>query len=251
MGVTAAIASVLVVPLAHSPALGWRFSLGVVIILPLAAILLWLPQLAARTRPAADTASPPHGGRIWRSALAWQVTAFMGLNSTVFYILVGWLPSMLVDAGYSSARAGSIHGLLQFASATPGLFLGLLVARLPNQKLLAAGASLLAAISFAGLWLRPDIAALWVICFGAASGSIIILCLIFFGLRTRNAEDAAALSGMAQSLGYLLAAAGPPVAGLLHDRFSGWAPPLIACIALSLLMMISGYLAGRPLRIGR
>lgn len=251
MGVAAAIASMLVVPLARIPALGWRFALGAAILLPLVTILLWLPQLRSHTRPAPDTETPPHGGRIWRSALAWQVTAFMGLNSTIYYVIVAWLPSMLADSGYSAARAGSIHGLLQFASALPGLFIGFAVVRCKDQTWLAAGASLLAVVGFAGLLVRPDAAILWMVCFGIGSGAVIILSLTFFGLRTRNAEDAAALSGMAQCLGYLLAAAGPPVAGLLHEVFGGWQWPLIICIGLSLMMMVAGFLAGRPFQIGR
>lgn len=249
MGVAAAIASMLVVPLARIPAIGWQFALGAAILLPLATILLWLPQLASHTRPAVDTASPPHARHIWHSALAWQITLFMGLNSTIYYVVVGWLPSILADSGYSATQAGSIHGLMQFASALPGLFIGLVVVRLKNQKMLAAGASLLAALSFAGLLVRPDAAALWVICFGIGSGTVIILSLIFFVLRTRTPQDAAALSGMAQGLGYLLAAAGPAVAGLLHDGSGGWGLPLIICIGLSIMMMAAGYLAGRPLQI--
>lgn len=41
--------------------------------------------------------------------------------------------------------------------------------------------------------------------------------LVFFGLRTKDSKQAAELSGMAQSVGNLLAAAGPILFGFLHD----------------------------------
>jgi cyanate permease len=58
--------------------------------------------------------------RIWRSALAWQVTLFLGINSLVYYVIIGWLPAILQSLGYSEAQAGSLHGLLQLATAAPG-----------------------------------------------------------------------------------------------------------------------------------
>src|SRR5665213_270970 len=94
-----------------------------------AALAAWLPQLARHTPPAAGTAAPPRGGPVWRAALAWQVTAFMGINSFLYYFLVAWLPAILIDAGYSPTQAGSLHGVMQLAGAAPGLVLGPLVAR--------------------------------------------------------------------------------------------------------------------------
>ncbi|HWL46341.1 MAG TPA: MFS transporter [Sphingomonadaceae bacterium] len=251
MGVAAAIASALVVPLERLPTMGWRSSLGAAIILPLATILLWLPQVRSDTKPGPGAVAPGHGGHVWRSALAWQVTAFMGLNSVIYYVIIAWLPAILADHGYSAGRAGTIHGVLQLAGALAGLFIGVVVKRSRSQRTPAALAALLTTLAFAGLLIRPEAALWWMICFGTASGMGIILSLIFFGLRTHTPEDAATLSGMAQSVGYLLAAVGPPVAGLLHDGFGGWRVPLLVCLGLSLLMLVAGILAGRPLRIGR
>ncbi|MDY2571267.1 hypothetical protein R3X48_24210, partial [Salmonella enterica subsp. enterica serovar Typhimurium] len=50
----------------------------------------------------------------------------------------------------------------------------------------------------------------------------IILGLTFIGLRASSAHQAAALSGMAQSVGYLLAACGPPLMGRIHDANGDW-----------------------------
>lgn len=244
MGVAAAVASATVFPLATH--LGWRGALAAIVVLPLAALVTWLPQLARHS--AAPTAVAP-GRPVWRSALAWQVTLFMGLNSFIYYVMIGWLPSVLASSGHSAAEAGSLHGVMQLASAFSGLLVGPVVQRMKDQRAAAVGVSLLLSAALLGLMLEPAWALLWVACFGFGSGACLILSLSFMGLRTHGPAQAAALSGMAQSVGYLLAASGPPLVGLLRDLSKGWDVPLALCLALTLVIAWLGTLAGRDLRV--
>lgn len=247
MGVAAALGSVVVVPLTQ--AWGWQLALGAFLVLPVAALLVWSLQLRQRHAPAAGTATPPHGGPIWRSALAWQVTLFLGLNSTIYYVVVGWLPTILVDAGQSPEYAGSMHGVLQLATAIPGLFLGALLRGLPDQRLPAAITAGSSFVALLGLMLLPQWAWLWSVLFGMGTGAGIILGLSFVGLRTRDAQQAAQLSGMSQCMGYLLAATGPMAMGALHDGLGGWHIPLGVCALLALCAAGVGLLAGRNLQL--
>ncbi|KAI5913283.1 MFS transporter [Thauera sp. 2A1] len=248
MGIAAAVASATVYPLATTVGLGWAGALLAMVLLPVAAMLLWWPQLG---KPAVGqaTAAAQAGSPIWHHALAWQVTLFMGLNSFIYYVMIGWLPAILASLGYSAAEAGSLHGLMQLASAVPGLLLGPLIQRLKDQKLVALVMSLLVAAGLLGLQLLPGLASLWVACFGFGAGACIILALMFMGLRTENPRQAAALSGMAQCAGYTLAAFGPPLIGGLRDLSQGWSAPLAMCVMLSLAMAVVGMLAGRNRRI--
>ncbi|MFC3337170.1 MFS transporter [Paracandidimonas soli] len=250
MGVAAAVGSAVVIPLAQ--AWGWRVSLGTFLLLPLAALAVWMTQLGNRASQAStDTATPQQdGGKVWHSVLAWQVTLFFGLNSTIYYIVIGWLPAILVDAGMTPARAGSLHGILQLASAVPGLVIGPILGRMRDQRLAAAVVSLFSATALLGLLLAPQLALAWSILFGLGSGANIILGLSFIALRTSNAHQAATLSGMSQCLGYLLAATGPIAIGALHDFTGGWQAPLALCTALALAAMGMGILSGRNRRIG-
>ncbi|NYY78467.1 hypothetical protein DMI69_18200 [Escherichia coli] len=43
---------------------------------------------------------------------------FLGINSLVYYVIIGWLPAILISHGYSEAQAGSLHGLLQLYSSS-------------------------------------------------------------------------------------------------------------------------------------
>jgi hypothetical protein len=159
--------------------------------------------------------------------------AVSGLNSTIYYIVIGWLPLILTDAGLSAEQAGSLHGVMQLATAIPGLLLGPVLRRLQDQRWAAASVAALSGVALMGFQLAPQFAFAWATLFGLGAGAHFILGLAFIGMRTQNAHQAASLSGMAQCVGYLLAAVGPMAAGWLHDLLGGWQIPLLACAALA------------------
>ncbi|HIF4730213.1 CynX/NimT family MFS transporter [Citrobacter amalonaticus] len=244
MGAAAALGSALVVPLALS-GFGWRGALLLLMVFPLLALLIWLPQWCNAAHANVTTSRTLHARGIWRSPLAWQVTLFLGINSLIYYVIIGWLPAILISHGYSEAQAGSLHGLLQLATASPGLLIPLVLHRFHDQRCIAALVSLMCAVGAAGLWFMPDQAVLWTLLFGFGSGATMILGLTFIGLRASSAHQAAALSGMAQSVGYLLAACGPPLMGRIHDAQGNWQIPLLTVAALAIVMAIFGLYAGR------
>ncbi|EMF3954760.1 CynX/NimT family MFS transporter [Salmonella enterica] len=248
MGAAAALGSALVVPLAlHG--FGWRGALLMLMLFPLLAFLIWLPQWRTTRSANLSSSRALHERGIWRSPLAWQVTLFLGLNSLIDYVIIGWLPTILISHGYSEAQAGSLHGLLQLATAAPGLAIPLILHRFNDQRWIAALVSLLCAVGAAGLWFVPGQAIIWTLLFGFGSGATMILGLTFIGLRASSAHQAAALSGMAQSVGYLLAACGPPVMGKLHDASGSWYLPLSGVTVLAIIMAIFGLYAGRDREI--
>ncbi|AHG48871.1 hypothetical protein RLEG12_08005 (plasmid) [Rhizobium leguminosarum bv. trifolii CB782] len=73
-------------------------------------------------------------------------------------------------------------------------------------------------------------------------GGGLILALSFLSLITMND---AALSGLCQGVGYLLAATGPIMIGLFQDQTGGWGAPLTLCSVLSDGMALVRLLAGR------
>ncbi|MDE9578462.1 CynX/NimT family MFS transporter [Citrobacter koseri] len=248
MGAAAAVGSAMVVPLAlHG--FGWRGALLMLMLFPLLAFLIWLPQWRNTATANLSSSRALHSRGIWRSSLAWQVTLFLGINSLIYYVIIGWLPAILISHGYSEAQAGSLHGLLQLATAAPGLLIPLILHRFKDQRSIAALVSLMCALGAAGFWFVPEQAVLWTILFGFGSGATMILGLTFIGLRASSAHQAAALSGMAQSVGYLLAACGPPLMGKIHDANGDWHIPLIGVAVLAVAMAIFGIYAGRDREI--
>ncbi|SPW55006.1 major facilitator superfamily protein [Escherichia coli] len=133
MGAAAALGSAMVVPLALN-GFGWQGALLMLMCFPLLALFLWLPQWRSQQHANLSTSRALHTRGIWRSPLAWQVTLFLGINSLVYYVIIGWLPAILISHGYSEAQAGSLHGLLQLATAAPGLLIPLFLHHVKDQR---------------------------------------------------------------------------------------------------------------------
>ncbi|UPF06185.1 MFS transporter [Pseudomonas mosselii] len=247
MGAAGAVGSAVIIPLTQS--WGWPIALSLLVATPLLALVVWLPQLKKHQHVNLSGPKQASTVAVWRSSLAWQVTLFMGLNAMPFYVAVGWLPTILMDHGISPEQAGAVHGTLQLATAIPGLILAATLRRLKDQRLAAATVSLLTASSLIGLMYAPGYALLWAALLGFGSGASMMLGLTFIGLRTKNAGDTAALSGMAQCVGYLMAAAGPLLLGQLHDWSGGWTAPLLITAAIAVAGAFTGMLAGRNVQL--
>ena len=71
---------------------------------------------------------------------------------------------------------------------------------------------------------------------GVGSGGTLGLTLFFFGARTSTPAEAAAMSGMAQTWGYPLSAAGPIAWGAMNEATGSWTVPLLATVAVTVAM---------------
>nr|WP_059105643.1 MFS transporter [Shouchella shacheensis] len=244
----AAIASGVSVPLAHF-GLGWRGALGIWVALCVAAILFWLPQLTRKDQQNTNqqTLALPSQSRLWRSGIAWQVTIFMGSQSFLFYSLVSWLPEILQSQGLSTGSAGAMLAVMQFCGLPATFLTPMLAGKLTDQKGLAFTLALLYFFGFSVLLLSssPALSIVAIVFIGVASGGSLSLALTFMSLRANSVKQAAALSGMAQSLGYLLAALGPFLIGLLFDVTGTWNLSLLVFVSATVLFLISGLGAGR------
>ncbi|WP_431919456.1 MFS transporter [Nonomuraea jabiensis] len=247
MGGVAAVASGVAVPISEVAPGGWYTALGCWVLLALVAVLLWLPRLRAPRR----AAQAIRGHRLpWGSGLAWAVTAFMGLQSLGFYVVVTWLPQVFQDSGMSAAGAGWLLFLFQAVAVLTSLAVPGAMRWARNQRALAAICSAVMFLGYLGLFVAPGMALLWSVVLGLGGGACLVLALAFISLRALDASMAGALSAMAQSIGYLLAAAGPVVFGLLHTVSSGWqAPILLMCVAAAgqtIVALVAGAGTVRP-----
>ena len=258
----AAVAAGLAVPIAGFTDAGWRLSLGIWAALALIGFGVFLPQLRSRHSVAqtavdagavADTDAPAAPGRVgpmWRSALAWQVTLYLGLQSTIYYTAITWWPAIEHSDGLSVSLAGWHQFVFQGFGIVGSLAAAALLHRMRAQSGLAAAAAVLAFIGIGGQLLWPALGIVWVIFVGTSGGASISIALSLFGFRTRNHVQAASLSGMGQSVGYLLAAFGPILVGVLHDATGSWEGPLLLLLAVTVGIFVTGCLAGRARFVG-
>lgn len=225
----------------------WRYPVAMWAIFPLFCVLFWLPMLKVKGvgRP-----TNPIKVSLWRDKLAWSITFYMGLQSFYFYSMATWLPKILLENGLQAHDAGTATALINLVSIPFNLFVPILAAKMRNQRLLVVGTFLVSFIGLAGIWWQPDAAPLlWASFIGMGCGSSLSLALSFFVLRADNTAQATALSAMAQSIGYLLAALGPVSLGLLRDINGHWQFALGLLMALQLAQLATGWFAARAIKV--
>jgi len=249
----AVLAAVIAVPVftaAGSGGAAVRLTLGMWALPALLAALVWLPQLRFRTAP------PERTGRrgvlsMARHALAWQVTAFMGLQSLSYYATLSWFPTMFFDHGISPTAAGNLLALMNAGNAVTGLIVPILAQRMRDQRLLVVGAVTLIVTGLLGSAFGPNQTVVIFVCLlGFGQGSSFGLSIFLFAARAADGHVAAELSGFAQAVGYLLASAGPLLLGFLHTATGSWAVPAWTLFGVAMIQLAAGLLAGRALTIG-
>lgn len=242
-----AVASGVVVPISHvqTPAgdFGWQGALlWTGALLPFA-ITAWLLSLRSRPRDGGSPARRPRSG-IWTDPVAWQVLLYMGLQSSIFYMLVTWFAPIAHSLGRSEVVAGIDVMVYQLCAIAGSLTIPLLL-RGRMQRVGPAAIPVLSFVGILGLIAVPDLFLLWVVLCGLASGASLGVSLSLFSLRARTHEGASALSGMAQSGGYLIAAAGPVAFGALLSVSGGWIAPLVLVGLVIIGQLVVGVLVGR------
>ncbi|GAB3053727.1 CynX/NimT family MFS transporter [Virgibacillus ainsalahensis] len=251
MNIFGGLAAGFSVPLSNIGNFGWQGALGAWAILVIIAIFFWFPQLAnPQELPKPDVDNTRKKTNMWTSFTAWQVTIFMGFQSLMFYTMLTWLPEILQLNGYSSSEAGWMLSLMQFSLIPLTFLMPVIADKMNNQKVLGAITGIIFMVGIAGLLSgHPGLIIISVIMMGIGCGSGFSLSMMFFTLRTKDGYEAAELSGMAQSFGYLLAALGPVLFGGLHDVTGSWTAPLLMLLIISIVLLIAGWLGGRPVTI--
>jgi MFS transporter, CP family, cyanate transporter len=250
--VGAIIASLVSVPLYNASGGSVRLALGLWAAPAALATLLWLPQLRYRQAPAARPArvgAPVHV-KVYRYALAWQVMAFMGLQSLLYYAALSWLPTIFQDRGTSAVTAGNLLALMGAGNLAAAWLVPVLAHRAPSQRALVVPSMIAMGVGLAGsLWAPLGSAALWVSVLGIGQGACLGLAIFFMLARAPDPGTAASLSAFAQSAGYLVASAGPLELGLLHSVTGGWNIPVALLLVLCGCALVVGMLAARPLML--
>jgi CP family cyanate transporter-like MFS transporter len=249
----AVVASVIAVPVfraAGSSGEAMRLTLGMWSLPALVAALAWLPQLRFRTLP--DLRGPGTGGvlAMARHALAWQVTAFMGLQSLSYYAALSWFPTLLRDRGISAAHAGDLLALMNAGNAVTALLVPMLAHRAADQRWLVAVSMAGTSAGLAGAAFAPaGSSAAWMLLLGLGQGATLGLGIFFAMARAADPAASASLSALSQGAGYLVASTGPLLVGFLHAATGSWTVPVLALLGVAVGQLVSGLLAGRALTV--
>lgn len=237
---------------------GWRGSLALWGVLAAAAMLLWLPQKELRLGAAAESGAAAGADGIaaqpnlFRSGTAWWLTAFMAMQSFLFYSFVAWLPAILRERGIDAAVSGYYALAYQFIGIPVSFTMPTLGARLKDQRLLiaAVGAVYVSGLVMMLLGQSAGILLAGTLICGISTAASFSLCMLLISLRTRNAADASRLSGMVQSVGYAVAALGPLLVGALYDASGSFVLPTALMVGVAGLILAASRFVGRAHIIG-
>jgi CP family cyanate transporter-like MFS transporter len=252
MSASGTIGAGLTIPLQEASGFDWRGTLALWAIPVIVAVAALAPRLGFQRETRDQRKARPRTRiDLWRDPVAWSVTGIMGLQSFSFYALAAWFPTMMIDNGMSHDRAGLLLSLANLAGFFSSFFVPVFASRRRNQVPYVAATGGTWFIALLGLLAAPMWApVLWVVIWGLAAGSALSLSLSFFALRSPDSQHAAQLSGMAQTVGYIVAATGPSIVGFLHDRTGGWNTSLVFLMGVLAVMLVFGLHAARDRQVG-
>ncbi len=226
----------------------WKFSLFIWIFLVAITALAWIPNRGAVLT---DEPKKKRKKSVFRFPITWWTTLFMGFASVLFYAFVAWFATILQSKGYTQTAAGYYNSLMMLCGLPFALVMPILAHKSKYKSFWGMLIGLFYVFGMFGAIYAEKPLFLWMSIIGAgvASGGSIAYAMALIGLHTRNAEDATALSGIVQGIGYLLTACAPYLIGKLFDAVQNWTVPLIVLTAIGLLMMVTGWLSGLDLYV--
>jgi CP family cyanate transporter-like MFS transporter len=244
----AALAAAVSVPVADVLGGSWRLSLAWWALPATAAGLA--ASGVARRQPAevvgVETVEPKPAARLLNSRTAWALAVFFGLQAAGAYVVLGWMPQIMRDAGVSAGTAGVLLALTPAVGVPFALVLPTLAARMSSQSGLAVVLAGVGLLGYGGLWLAPAAAPwAWAMLLGISQTSF-PLALTMIGLRSGSISGAVHLSTFTQVVGYLISIPCPLTVGALYGHTGRWGLPLAFMAALLLPQAVAGALAGRP-----
>lgn len=240
----AAAASAFTLPLFNALGQSWQIGLAIWAIPAALVFLIWWPQ-AHRGGKAVRHARVALKG-LRRDPLAWQVTLFMGLQSSLAYCLMGWAIPILRERGIDGVQAGVIISTSLMVQVATALVVPPWAARCRDQRVFNVALSLLAITGFVGFVMAPlSTIWFWAVIQGIGQGGLFAIALTVIVLRSGDSRVAAHLSGMAQGFGYLLASLGPLLIGVLHSYTGDFKATAWLVIFLGGLAALFGWGAGR------
>ena len=246
MAVGASLASGISVPLADKLQWGWRGSLAIWSILALIAFFVWLPQVGRLKR-----ADQKHSYRkamkaLGKMSVAWKIALFMGLQSLTFYAILAWLPAILQGRGYGDEYSGWMLSLSQATGIIGSIVIPLWAGKRLDQSNIVTFLCVLETIGIVGLvFPQIGLVGIWVSIIGFVLGGTFGLALLFIVLRSKDTQTATDLSGMAQSIGYLVAATGPIIFGSLFDLTGSWTDSLLLLLLIVFVKLYMGLGAAK------
>ena len=186
-----------------------------------------------------DTHEKVHG--YFKYSKMWTIMLSMGLQSALFYCSVSWFAEIMISKDFSPETAGLLLSISQFAQFPSTFIVPILADKLHNKLIIPVVITIGYLISLVGMLYTSGnfiLMLTFIIIFALAGGGSFSYVMYLFSVKSRNESEAADISGLAQSGGYLLAAIFPPLLGYIRD-ISDWNKALYVLILTAAVLLIT------------
>ncbi len=242
------IGALFAAPMEAHAAGGWRSALGVWALVALVALVPWAVITRREHRNPGDHRAPDEepAVRLTRSRTALALCLYFGVQATNAYVQFGWLPQIYRDAGLSAETAGVLTSVVAGLGVIGGLIMPGLIARSANLSWAMLVLGVIMVVGYLGLLIAPaDRPWVWAVMLGVA-GWTFPAALAMITARTHDPRVTGRLSAFVQSVGYLFAAIGPLLVGIIHSVMGNWHLVIILLGLSALPMTAGGLLIARP-----
>ena len=253
MALGATVAAAVAVPVGEAVG-SWQRSLAVWAAPALLALVAWHPatrRLRRDHRAArADEPVVAHG-LPWRSRTAWLISAYLGVQSMLFYSQLSWLAPLYEQRGWTASRAGFALSVFNLVGIAASLTLPALAGRLADRRPMFYLSLLASVLGLTMVALVPTtLPWLWVVVAGLGQGGAFALGLLLLVDHATDPAGSARLSAMAFLVAYTAAAGAPTAIGALRDATGTFTTAFLLLAGLGVVELALST-AFSPARRGR
>ena len=244
MNVGAALAAGISYPILSSNIGGEKFSTGLAVNIWIIIAIINIFVYTAMSKNSSlseikDEHEKVHG--YFKYSKMWTIMLSMGLQSALFYCSVSWFAEIMISKDFSPETAGLLLSISQFAQFPSTFIVPILADKVHNKLIIPVVITIGYLVSLVGMLYTSGNFVLmltFIIIFALAGGGSFSYVMYLFSVKSRNESEAADISGLAQSGGYLLAAIFPPLLGYIRD-ISDWNKALYVLIATSAVLLVT------------
>ena len=244
MNVSASVAAGISYPILSSNVGGEKFSTGLAVNIWLIVSILNIVIYAIITKNSKSERieDKKSGGKGYlRSLKMWSVMLSMGLQSALFYCSVSWFAEIMISKGFTPSEAGLLLSISQFAQFPSTFLVPVLAEKIKNKLIIPIFIAMGYVVSLIGMiYIQGNFAlmTIYIVLFALAGGGSFSYVMYLFLAKSKNEEEAADISGLAQAGGYWLAAIFPPLLGYVRDVLN-WDVAIYILIMTASLLFIT------------
>ncbi len=257
MSICSGIGAGISVPIAIEMGVGWRLTFCIwagTTAIALIIGVVWIintPGYLGSSDDLAQSDKLRNKKPLYKIPMVWSIVILFGGQSSVFFMMATWLPTIIIDKGISAVTAGGIATVFQIAAIPANLATPIIAGKIKDQRILALCVTGIGIVGLIGLTIGSNIVVLTIstAILSLSLGGTFSLSLVLFGMKTTTGGEAARLSGFSQSAGYVMAAIGPAFAGYLYDISNNWNLPIGLAMGILFMASFAGFIAGKDKKI--